>query len=380
MPGSSDDLKLAGIELANFRNYEQVTLPALGMLNLFIGPNAMGKTSIIEAIQLMTSYKSFRTAKVVEAVRWGCSASCVRARIEGAGRIIDEQMVIDGGKRSYLLNGKTRTAAALRGLLPSVVFTPDNLALAKGANTLRLQAVDDIGVQLSKGFSQVKADYTRLVKQKNQALKDEAPDHLIDTIDDVLVKVSSQYTVHRQLVCQKMRTAFAEQYRNISGGSEEVDLAYLYSWDKDKQGIWTSETCDKEELKEQLSQALARKRPEERARRKAVAGAHADRVSFILDRHDAVAFASQGQQRSVVLAFKLAELDVLKQEGDTRPLLLLDDVMSELDEHRREYFMACIDRNTQTFITTAHEHYFSRDELNQACVFHLPFEGPIVHG
>lgn len=340
----------------------------------------MGKTSVIEAIQMVTALKSFRTSHYNQMVRWGDEHAAVDAHLAGSGRSLDIRLNIEAGKRSYRLNGKPKRLQDLKGLLPAVAFSPDDLGLAKGPNSARRDAIDDIGVQLSKNFFTVKRDYTKLIRQKNRALKDEMPDEFIDSIDDLLVRVGVQLMSHRMVVLEKMRPSFQDFYREITAGKEILDFAYAPSWavcaDEDgnvsrgtpsPNAFIDENTFNREEAIDQLGKALRNARGQERARKTSVMGPHADRIAFYLDGHNALHYSSQGQQRSIVLAFKLAEVAVIQETLHQKPLLLLDDVMSELDEKRRTFFMNFISGDIQTFITATDESFFN-DLLREAAL------------
>ena len=375
-------LVLESIEVKSFRNYQHARIDDFGMLNIFIGPNASGKTSLVEAIQLMTAGKSFRTSHLADVVAWGCDKSAITCTITGNGRHLQEKLSIEQGRRSYLVNDKPRSLDAIKGTLPAVVFSPDDLELVKGSATARRSALDDIASQMSQSFRSVKRDYLRLVRQKNQALKDELSDSFIDSIDSVLAKVSAQYSAYRQHVADQIGQELGARYAALAGKNEHAHIAYSYSWEdyvpedgsvpSDSGVDASSRTLSREEILARLAEVLPAMREKERARKKALVGAHADKVVFLLEGKNATSFASQGQQRSMVLAFKLAELDVLANRGSQQPILLLDDVMSELDQSRRQHFMQFVDERVQTFVTTTNEEYFDEQLLQKAQVYRMP--------
>ena len=375
-------LALRAIEVQGFRNYAHARIEDFGMLNIFIGPNASGKTSLVEAIQLSTACKSFRTSHLSDVVSWGSPRARVTCKLAGDGRNLEEELIVEQGRRSYMLNGKARSLDTIKGTLPAVVFCPDDLELVKGSATARRTALDDIASQMSQSFRIVKRDYTRLVKQKNQALKDELDDDFLDSIDSVLVKVSAQYTQYRQHVASQLGAALEQRYAALGGQHEHAQLAYLYSWDSFALDQEPSDTNDEDSLFNRMAERqtlvdefahiLPGLREKERARKKTLVGAHADKVVFLLNGKNATAFASQGQQRSMVLAFKLAELDIISAMGAQQPILLLDDVMSELDQARRAHFMNLVDERVQTFVTTTNEEYFDDSLLAKANIYRMP--------
>jgi len=372
MPIDSDGMHLDSIRMHSFRNYEEALLENFGNLTVFCGQNAIGKTSILEAIQLMTALTSFRTSQSIQMIHWGMKSADISAHITGAGRNLDVELSIDQGRRSYKLNGKGKRAQDLKGILPAVSFCPDDLHLVKGSDSARRSAIDEIGSQLSKNFYSVKADYEKLVKHKNQALKNEADDMFIDSIDEILVRVGTQFLSHRMVVIDKIQPFFSDFYRDITDGSEKVALSYRPCWDNEPSNNEDSFAFDKAMVMDIYENELRTSRERERIRKKSLIGPHADKVSFLIDGHNAMHYASQGQQRTIVLAFKLAESAVIQSTLHQKPILLLDDVMSELDEHRRGYFLDFISGDLQTFITTTNMEYFTEDMIKKADVYQLP--------
>ncbi len=362
------NLRLTNLVLRNFRNHQEFSLKGLQGITILAGPNATGKTSVVEAIQLISALKSFRASQIGRAIRWGQTAASVIATIESDHRQLDLQLRIEEGKRSYRLNGKARRARDLRGLFPAVTFVPDDLGLAKGPSSARRGALDDLGAQISKNFAMVQSDYTKLVRQKNQALRDEASDTVIDSIDEVLTLVGVQILSHRSVMIKRLLPYFQSYYERITQANETADIQYIPCWNEENQSHWTFE---REECLTVFTYALHQARLQERIRRKSVVGPHADKVLFLINGHDAAHFASQGQQRSLVLAYKLAEAAVIEETLNQRPILLLDDVMSELDHQRRDQFMSMIEEDIQIFITTTNLEYFTDEIKEKALIQYL---------
>ncbi len=372
---TADELHLTSLDLVHFRNYDSFHLDELGYLTILVGPNAVGKTSVVEAIQLVTALESFRTSKASRLVKWGETRAHVGARLNGEARDLSIELDIKGSSRTYKLNGKTKRVADLAGLLPAVTFTPDDLHLVKGAAAARRDALDALGAQISKNFAAVRSDYAKLVKQKNRALKAEESDTYLSSIDDVLVRVGVQVLSHRMTIVERVQPYFQRFYKEISGGDERVALNYVPCWLRGDDDELTRYEFDRDEALSSLESYGRAMRPVERARRRTVAGPHADDVLFLLDGRNAVHFASQGQQRCIVLAYKLAEAAAIEDAMGRKPLLLLDDVMSELDERRRAYFMEFVADDIQTFITTTNAAYFTDAMKRRARIVRLG-EGP----
>lgn len=377
-------LHVSSLRLADFRNYESFEMPSIGALTILMGPNAIGKTSVVEAIQMITGLKSFRTNQYPQMVRWGSDSARVSANLQGDGRILSVDLAIAPGKRTYQLNGKTKRIQDLKGLLPSVCFSPDDLGLVKGPNAGRRDALDGVGSQLSKNFYAVRSDYAKLMKQKNKALRDDASDLYIDSIDEILVRVGIQLMAHRMVIIERMRPAFRDLYADISAGFENLDIAYIPSWCRKNaesaislgesiEGYALSDSrFDRESASSLFFDYLRSIRQQERARGRSIAGPHGDEVAFLLNGRNALHFSSQGQQRSIVLAFKLAEAAVIQEIAGKKPVLLLDDVLSELDESRRKYFLSFISDDIQTFITSTNAECFDTSIMSKADIIQLP--------
>ncbi|MBQ9020674.1 MAG: DNA replication and repair protein RecF, partial [Eggerthellaceae bacterium] len=336
--------------------------------------------SIIEAIQLMTELKSFRATSADQLIQWGKDNSVVKMQVSDGSRFIEEELHIQEGKRKYYLNQKSKKIQDLKGFLPAVVFTPDDLNLIKGSNSKRRDSIDSLGVQLSKNFYVVRSDYQKLIKQKNQALKDGISSSVIESINEVLAKVGAQYIHHRLTLLDIFVPYLESFYSSISNEKEKLQLRYEPSFSEEVFSSWPcSALVNKDEIQEKLFTSLIAVLPDEIDSKRSKVGPHADKLNFNISLdsdtfNNAEYYASQGQQRSIVLAFKMAELQTIQNRLHQRPVLLLDDVMSELDEKRRLQFMELIGEDIQTFITTTNLSYFSDDIIKGARIYNLPLE------
>lgn len=340
------------LKLRNFRNYEDESRDFEPGINKIVGPNATGKTNLIEAVGLLTQISSFRNALTAELVNKNTKEESSQIEVE----IFDNntqskhnlKLLISDGKKTYKLNDKTKSISSLKGNFPSVVFTPDDLAFVKGSNTMRRSAVDGLGSQISKDYYTVLHDYAKALKQKNALLRDGASDDMFKSINDVLIKSGAQLVFYRHGLIQKILPVISDYYSQIAGENEKLSIEYYPSWAMDDK----LEQISRDEAREKLGCAFDEKLDEEKGRCRALIGPHRDRIVFVLNDEDAQNFASQGQQRSIVLSFKLTEVKLIEDMLDKRPILLLDDVMSELDESRREKLQSFIEDKTQVFITS----------------------------
>ena len=352
-------MRISLVELSNFRNHKQLLIDDIGPVLVIVGNNASGKTNIIEALQLLTMQESFRRPNPEELVYEATptnQTSSITIHFEDNDTNNSKQLLLKDNTRTYLLNKKERPARELSDLLPAVLFTPDDLQIIKGPPEQRRDMIDSLGSRLSKSFAQIKVDYYRALRHKNSLLKQEEIDRdLLDSWNINLAKLGSSLNKHRQGLFQRLLEETAVAYTKISGG-EELQGCYLALW---------------EQYDSDLYEALLQIQAEEIAARRSLIGPQKDDLSFTINGHDARRFASQGQQRSLALAIKMAEIDILRRVSGKDPLLLLDDVMSELDTARRGCFVDLIEHSTQTIITTTNLGYFDADFLKRATIVEL---------
>lgn len=362
-------LRIERLGFQRFRSYERFSLDDIGMLTVFAGPNAVGKTNIIEGVQLLTALSSFRNAPIRELVFHGQDSALLTAEYAGDGRALEVKLVLAEHTKRAVLNGKSKRSADLKGIMPSVTFTPDDLDLVKGSMSKRRRALDLLGSQLHGNYHQIQKDYEKVVRHKNRLLKESSDPLMLASIDQMVVEVGSQLCCYRSALFEKLSMPLSRIYGEIAQGREQLEASYVPSWDVDSAAEPRAFT--REEAREALERELSVHAVEEARRQRAVVGPQADAIRFRIDGHDAGSFGSQGQQRSIVLAWKLAEAVTIEEMLDQPPVLLLDDVMSELDGARREALVSYIARDVQTFITTANIDYFDAAMLNAANVIEL---------
>lgn len=361
-------LTLTQLELRNFRSYSQFSLEEIGPLTIFIGNNAVGKTNLIEAIQLLTAASSFRHPPISQMVKWGESEARLNGLITGDGRRLDVQLQMTGHSKKFSLNGNRKKAVDFMGTLPSVVFTPDDLQLVKGPSSLRRRSLDALGCQLSRNHYLISKDYEKVVQHKNKLLKEGADSLLLESVNEMLTICGSQLIAYRAALAHRFFPVIEQRYRKIADG-EEAAVIYAPLGDYGEGEGLASKNRD--ELREVLAEKLAAALPQEMARGRSLVGPHGDKINFQVKGMPAADFASQGQQRSLVLAEKLAEVAMVEEVLHVKPVLLLDDVMSELDGDRRRAILNYINQDVQTFITTTHLEYFESSLLESARLVHL---------
>lgn len=348
------------LELQDFRSFGEKVVGLAPATTILCGPNAAGKTNTVEALQLLTAGYSFRHPTPAQLVREGAQTARASARLEGDGRVVDLRCDVVSGRRQFFRNGKRIQASEVSGTLMSVLFTPDDLQLVKRSASFRRDELDDFGRQANRGFASVLSTYTRSIEQRNRLLKEERPD--LDLLDawDASVALGGATLLHGRLrLFERLRAKVCEVYGELAAG-EGLECRYLCSLGDEALGL------SKDDLRELFCERLASTRPDDLRRQQTTVGPHRDDVAFLIEGRDARAYGSQGQQRSVVLALKMAEVLLSAEVVGNQPLLLLDDVMSELDERRRDAVTRFARRGVQTVITTTNLGYFSPELLDEA--------------
>ena len=353
-------LLVTELALADFRSFERLGVALSPGVTVFVGPNAAGKTNTVEALQLLTSGQSFRRPTPSQLVRDGAESARIDARLEGDGRVLDARLDVVAGRRQFSRNGKRCQAADMPGELMSVLFSPDDLALVKRGASVRRDEIDDFGRQANRGYANVLAAYLRSVEQRNRLLKDEFPDEGLIEAWDSSVSLGGATLLHARLrLFSRLADRVREVYGRVSGG-EELVCSYSCTLGEGVEGL------TRDELRDLFYERLRAGRPDDLRRRQTCVGPHRDDVAFSIEGRDARSFGSQGQQRTVALAVKMAEVGLAEELLGSRPLLLLDDVMSELDEARREAVMSYVREGIQTVVTTTNLGYFSTELLDAA--------------
>lgn len=367
-------LMVKRIELNNFRNYQHYVLSDIDKLTLLLGSNAIGKTNFIEAIQLTTSLDSFRKPKADYLCRNGSNFASVKTEISDGSRDLEVKLTIKEGKKEYFLNNKRKRARSLRSLLPSVLFSPDDLDLIKGSQSVKRSECDHLGVQLSPNYDSVRKDWDKLLRQKNHYLKDYIDQSVLVSINDVMSTVGAQLYSLRSNLIKKLTPYIQEAYCQIAGNNERVEITYVPSWkrhDIQRDYFQEVEYVSREKAREELLRCFTTSFKEEQDRHTTLFGPHMDSIEFFINGKNAHDFASQGQQRSLVLSAKIAEVTFITDTLNQEPVLLLDDVMSELDSSRRGALLSLIKGSVQTFITSTNRDYFSEEFLQTARVITL---------
>lgn len=347
-------MHVARLVLSNFRNYRDLALELSPRVNAFVGANGQGKTNLLEALHVLATGRSPRGARDAELVLAGESALRIWARVERAEGPVEIDLRIGPSVRRQLrLNGLPhRRMTDLVGRLAVVFFGPDDLLLLKGPPSGRRRFLDILLSQVSPAYLHHLQRFSRALAQRNRLLRQvqagRAPRDEIEAWEEPLVESGAEITVRRVRAVSALAPVAAEQHRLISGGTEELEVAYAPAVLEVDRAAADGPPAVGRILRHELE----RRRGEEIARAVTLVGPHRDDVALRIGGSDARAFASQGQQRTAVLALKLAELAYMRQVLGEPPVLLLDDVVSELDPDRRRHLLRAVDGGVQVLLTS----------------------------
>ncbi|MFM8304551.1 MAG: DNA replication/repair protein RecF [Actinomycetota bacterium] len=345
---------LASLELRDFRRYASVHLDLGNGVTVIEGLNGAGKTTLLEAVAWVALGRSFRGVPDAALVRDGAEVAVVRAAVDTDGRrqTLDAELRAAGRNR-VLVNGHPLARSRDRlDLLRVTIFAPDDLALVKGGPAGRRDYLDDLLVVLAPRYEAARADYEKVLRHRNALLKGSGrgPDAAttLDVFDDQLARAGAELVRGRLRLIERLLPQIAAAYEHLAGRPAVIHTRYEADWAPE----WDQDGPDPEAVPDTLRAALARLRPREIDRGVTLAGPHRDEWRLLLDGLDTRSHASQGEQRSLALALRLAGHEVCRATIEASPVLLLDDVFSELDDRRAAALAAALPPG-QTLITTA---------------------------
>ena len=369
-------MKIKSLKLLYFRNYLSTNIDAHPSLNVLVGNNANGKTNIIESIFCLALGKSYRTKSDSECIMFGEAATAMSCVVSKNNKNLDIMLGINNKGKSAKIAGVKKTKLTdFVGELNVVLFSPEDLQIVKGSPALRREFINREFYQFSRIYHKYNLMYQHLLKQRNSYLKDmrknpkdEMALTYLETLTSQLAKVALYITKERVSFVQDISKLTYENMLNISNGQETLKIRYKSSV---LEALNIKDTDDEAFTEENLTNIIMRKSFDDIMRGSTKIGPQHDDLEFYINDLDAKMFASQGQQRSIVLSLKLAEINYLKNKTGTYPVLLLDDVLSELDKNRQLKLLDAINENVQTFITTPSISDIKEDLLKKAKVFKI---------
>ena len=330
---------LKSVELNNFRNYESLHMELDSGTNILYGDNAQGKTNILESIYVSGTTKSHKGSKDREMIRFGCEESHIRTIVEkgGVDYQIDMHLKKNRSKGIAINRIPIRKASELFGILNLVFFSPEDLNIIKNGPSERRRFLDLELCQLNKLYLYELTRYNKILNQRNKLLKDIIfRPELKDTLsvwDDQLVESGKKIIEARKEFVGELGVIVQKIHKSLSGNKEELILSY-----------------EPDSRAEELEQKMREYRERDLKFGQTTAGPHRDDLSFFVDQVDIRRFGSQGQQRTSALSLKLSEIELVKKSIHETPILLLDDVLSELDSNRQNFLLNSI-HDIQTLIT-----------------------------
>ena len=335
---------IKSIKTENYRNLENTEFFPSEGINIICGDNAQGKTNLLECIWLFTGGRSFRGSKDSELVAFGEKFARISLSFETAVRQQSIAITISGGKREAVLNDVPKKyMSQIIGSFCAVVFSPDHLSLIKSGPEERRNFIDAALCQIKPAYAVLLSRYKRMLNERNALLKD-IPRHreledMLDIWDERLAAEGAKIAIERQGYVSSLSQLAQGFYDGISGGRERLSLQYK-----------TVCRGSAEEIKTALTSSLTQRRSDDIYCGYTSAGVHRDDLIVKINDKDARSFGSQGQQRSAVLAMKLAEAAEAGERVGEKPVILLDDVLSELDIKRQSYLLNRLE-GMQVFIT-----------------------------
>lgn len=338
-------MKINRLEAENFRNFKNIAVD-FEDVNIIYGKNAQGKTNLIEAIYLFTGARSFRGARDSEMISFGCKKARLKINFEGGGRKQTAEIETDGKKRAKLNGISKKSVSALGEEIKAVVFSPAHLMLVKGGPAERRKFADDALCQIKSNYAAVLKAYGRALQQRNIVIKDISVSadlrSMLYVWDAALAKEGAKIIYQRQKYIEAITPFVKDIFSGISGGKEEITLKL--DGDFDYAGL------EQAEIEKKLLKLLNENQNNDILNKITKTGPHRDDIEILINGKSARIYGSQGQQRSSVLALKLAEASLLYEKTGIKPAALLDDVMSELDEKRQDYILNHL-KDWQVFIT-----------------------------
>ncbi|AHM55372.1 DNA replication and repair protein RecF [Peptoclostridium acidaminophilum DSM 3953] len=358
-------MHLDSLRLVNYRNYSDVEISFNPNINIIVGKNGQGKTNILESIYFLAVGKSFRTSKDREAVKFGCKNAYIASNFIKNGRKNTLEFLIGSSSKAVKKNGLALLRMSeLLGNLNVVVFSPEDIRILKDSPSERRRFIDREISQISPRYYANLSDYNKILSQRNNYLKNDKLDMpLVEIFDRQLCHCAGAIYMARRDFISKLSEYALEFHSSIVGRREEFRINYI-----NQLNIGMDDTPQSAESA--LFELLSRKREDDIRKRNTGYGPHRDDIQVIVDSLDVKIYGSQGQQRTASIAIKLSELELMKAETGEYPVLLLDDVFSELDEKRQKLLIDSIS-GIQTFVTTAENAHIDIFEGKEYAVFNI---------
>lgn len=361
---------LQELSLQHFRNYDNLHVTFSPNINIFIGKNAQGKTNLLEAIHVLALTKSHRTSRDRELIQWqekqAFISGIIQKRID---KVPLEIQINPSGKRVKVNHLYQSRLSSYVGNLNVVLFAPEDLNLVKGAPQARRQFMNVEFGQMSNSYLYNVSRYRALLQQRNQYLKQlrSGGQHdrvLLSVLSDQLAKFGASVSLSRFKLLQQLEKWAQQLHQEISFQKERLALEYVTQ-------LQIDQNSNEEQVEHQLRKLYDDNLDREITLGTTLSGPQRDDIRFMVNGQNVQHFGSQGQQRTAALAIKLAEIDLMKDQTGEYPLLLLDDVLSELDKTRQTHLLTAIQDKVQTFLTTTSLSGVARQLIKEPTIFDI---------
>ena len=357
-------MKILDLKLKNYRNCKDIELDLNSKKILIIGKNAQGKTNILESIYFLSTLKSQRTTNNLELVTFGENKTEISANIQKNTQIELDFSYDREKKREIKVNKLKTRPKEFKSVLKTVLFSTQDLLLLRGTPQDRRDWLDVAISQIYPAYDDRLSKYNKIRVQKNNFLKEYSQNEtLFEVYNEQLTILGSNIIYLRKKFLKEIEKMAQENHATISG-SEKLTILYECNF-------LGQEETEIEEISQRFKKRLEERKKEEIQRGQSLVGPHRDDVIFYIDGKEGTKFASQGQQRTIVLSLKLAELDIITNKTGEPPILLLDDVLAELDDIRQNYLLQTINESIQTIITSVDTLLFDGDFLQDVKVLNI---------
>lgn len=369
-------MKLTELNLHHFRNYDEDQVEFSPQINVLIGENAQGKTNLLESIYVLAMTRSHRTNNDRELIEFGKDAAQIKGTVQRElGSLKLELDIGKHGKKAKANHLEKARLSEYLGQLNVILFAPEDLALVKGAPTVRRRFIDMEFGQVSPKYLHDLTQYRDILKQRNRYLKQlqshEAQDQLyLEVLSEQLAAVGGAIISQRVKFLSELEGYAQELHQSITQGRENLTFEY-------SSAVKDASTLTEVELSEALMDLYLQNQSKEIFQGTTLYGPHRDDVRFLINHKNVQTYGSQGQQRTTALSVKLAEIDLMKNQTGEYPILLLDDVLSELDGARQTHLLKTIQDKVQTFLTTPGLSDVARNLIKEPRIFHIR-DGQII--
>lgn len=361
---------LTQLTVTNYRNYKKCGLTFENKVNVILGENAQGKTNLMESIYVLAIAKSHRTSRDKELIKWDEEYAKIEGRVQKRMSSLSLELVISNkGKKAKVNSLEQKKLSSYIGSLNVVMFAPEDLNLVKGSPQVRRRFIDiEIG-QVMPVYMHDLNQYHHILQQRNHLLKQYNRDPgknkvMLEILTTQLVEMAVKITNRRIHFLHLLQNWAEPIHKGISRGLETLKIQYNPSID-------VSEDMDLSKMVEVYYEKFSKIKEKEIDRGITLAGPHRDDMQFFVNGKDVQVYGSQGQQRTTALSIKLAEIELIKSEVGEYPILLLDDVLSELDDYRQSHLLNTIQDKVQTFVTTTSVEGIDHETLKKAAKFYV---------